>query len=418
MTDIQSPSRPYTYAASDAAFARAAKVIPGGVYGHLSPTEGMHIPRSAFPKFSSHAQGTRFWDLDGNEFIDYMCGYGPNVLGYGDPDVAAAADVQARKEDTVSVPSVALVDFAEVMVDTVANADWAFFAKNGGDVTTLAIMTARAATARRRIVFFSGYYHGVDPWAQKLDYPGVLPQDVGGNIEVKWNDIDSLRETFAEHRGEIAALIAQPYQHGNFADNELPASGFWAAVRALCDEHGVVLIVDDVRAGFRLDLAGSDHHYGFSADLICFCKAIANGYNVSALCGRESLRSAVSSITYTGSYWMSAVPFAAGMATIAKLKELDAPALFRELGTSLTEGLVDVAAGHGLTLVASGEPALFYLRIADDPSLMLHQRWIAECVRRGVFLTSHHNHFINAALTSDDIVRTLEVADEAFGAIV
>ncbi|QTI69151.1 aminotransferase class III-fold pyridoxal phosphate-dependent enzyme [Gordonia polyisoprenivorans] len=418
MTDIQSPSRSYTYAASDAAFARAAKVIPGGVYGHLSPTEGMHIPRSAFPKFSSHAQGTRFWDLDGNEFIDYMCGYGPNVLGYGDPDVAAAADVQARKEDTVSVPSVALVDFAEVMVDTVASADWAFFAKNGGDVTTLAIMTARAATARRRIVFFSGYYHGVDPWAQKLDYPGVLPQDVGGNIEVKWNDIDSLRETFAEHRGEIAALIAQPYQHGNFADNELPAPGFWAAVRALCDEHGVVLIVDDVRAGFRLDLAGSDHHYGFSADLICFCKAIANGYNVSALCGRESLRSAVSSITYTGSYWMSAVPFAAGMATIAKLKELDAPALFRELGTSLTQGLVDVAAGHGLTLVASGEPALFYLRIADDPSLMLHQRWIAECVRRGVFLTSHHNHFINAALTSDDIVRTLEVADEAFGAIV
>ncbi|HCS56994.1 MAG TPA: glutamate-1-semialdehyde 2,1-aminomutase [Gordonia polyisoprenivorans] len=418
MTDIQSPSRPYTYAASDAAFARAAKVIPGGVYGHLSPTEGMHIPRSAFPKFSSHAQGTRFWDLDGNEFIDYMCGYGPNVLGYGDPDVAAAADVQARKEDTASVPSVALVDFAEVMVDTVASADWAFFAKNGGDVTTLAIMTARAATARRRIVFFSGYYHGVDPWAQKLDYPGVLPQDVGGNIEVKWNDIDSLRETFAEHRGEIAALIAQPYQHGNFADNELPVPGFWAAVRALCDEHGVVLIVDDVRAGFRLDLAGSDHHYGFSADLICFCKAIANGYNVSALCGRESLRSAVSSITYTGSYWMSAVPFAAGMATIAKLKELDAPALFRELGTSLTEGLVDVAAGHGLTLVASGEPALFYLRIADDPSLMLHQRWIAECVRRGVFLTSHHNHFINAALTSDDIVRTLEVADEAFDAIV
>ena len=418
MTDIQSPSRPYTYAASDAAFARAAKVIPGGVYGHLSPTEGMHIPRSAFPKFSSHAQGTRFWDLDGNEFIDYMCGYGPNVLGYGDPDVAAAADVQARKEDTASVPSVALVDFAEVMVDTVASADWAFFAKNGGDVTTLAIMTARAATARRRIVFFSGYYHGVDPWAQKLDYPGVLPQDVGGNIEVKWNDIDSLRETFAEHRGEIAALIAQPYQHGNFADNELPVPGFWAAVRALCDEHGVVLIVDDVRAGFRLDLAGSDHHYGFSADLICFCKAIANGYNVSALCGRESLRSAVSSITYTGSYWMSAVPFAAGMATIAKLKELDAPALFRELGTSLTEGLVDVAAGHGLTLVASGEPALFYLRIADDPSLMLHQRWIAECVRRGVFLTSHHNHFINAALTSDDIVRTLEVADEAVGAIV
>lgn len=418
MTNIESPTTVYTYEASDAAFERASKVIPGGIYGHLSPTEGMHIPRSAFPKFSERASGTRFWDLDGNEFIDYMCGYGPNVLGYGDPDVAAAAHAQAGKEDTVSVPSVKLVEFAELMVDTVASADWAFFAKNGGDVTTLAIMTARAATARRRIVFFSGYYHGVDPWAQKLDYPGVLPQDVSGNIEVPWNDIEALRTVLREHPGEIAALIAQPYQHGNFNDNALPAPGFWAAVRRLCDEHGVVLIVDDVRAGFRLDLAGSDHHYGFKADLICFCKAIANGYNVSALCGQDSLRSAVSSVTYTGSYWMSAIPFAAGMATITKLKELDAPALFRELGTTLTDGLVEVAAHHGLTLVASGEPALFYLRIADDPSLMLHQRWIAECVRRGVFLTSHHNHFINAALTRDDITRTLEVADEAFRAIV
>ncbi|WP_300593111.1 aminotransferase class III-fold pyridoxal phosphate-dependent enzyme, partial [Microbacterium sp.] len=352
------------------------------------------------------------------EFIDYMCGYGPNVLGYGDPDVAAAARAQAAKEDVVSIPSSIMVDFAELLVDTVASADWAFFAKNGGDATTLAIMTARAATGRRRIVFIEGYYHGVAPWTQKLDYPGVLDTDVQGNIEVPWNDVAAMRRVFTEHRGEIAALIAQPYKHGNFFDNELPAQGYWRQVRALCDEFGVVLICDDVRAGWRLDLAGSDHFYGFEADLICFCKAIANGYNVSALCGKDSLKEAVSSITYTGSYWMSAVPFAAGIATISKLKTLDAPRLFRELGTFLTTGLVDVAASHDLTLVASGEPALFYLRLADDPSLMLHQRWIAECVRRGVFLTSHHNHFINAALTESDIARTLDVADEAFRVIL
>ncbi|MGV9859715.1 aminotransferase class III-fold pyridoxal phosphate-dependent enzyme [Gordonia sp. NPDC003425] len=402
------------YAKSNAMFDRAVKVIPGGIYGHLGPSEGCYIPRSAYPLFSDRAEGTRFWDLDGNEFIDYMCGYGPNVLGYRDPDVDAAAAAQAGREDVVSIPGATMVELGELLTDTVASADWAFFAKNGGDVTTLAIMTARAATGRQRIVFFDGYYHGVDPWTQKLDYPGVLPQDVAGNIEVPWNDIDSLRKTFSDHRGEIAALIAQPYKHGNFVDNELPADGYWQAVRALCDEHHVVLICDDVRAGWRLDLAGSDHHYGFSADLICFCKAIANGYNVSALCGRESLRESVSSITYTGSYWMSAVPFAAAIATITKLKQIDAPALFRRLGTTLTDGLVEVAAHNGFHLVASGEPALFYLRIADDDTLMLHQEWIAECVRRGVFLTSHHNHFINAALTDTDITRTLEVADEAF----
>ncbi|MDR6200263.1 glutamate-1-semialdehyde 2,1-aminomutase [Microbacterium sp. SORGH_AS428] len=407
----------YSYTKSNEAFARAVKVIPGGVPGHLGPSEGCFIPRSAYPLFSERAEGTRFWDVDGNEYIDYMCGYGPNVLGYGDADVAAAAQAQARKEDVVSLPSTTMIDLAELLVDTVASADWAFFAKNGGDTTTLAIMTARAATGRRRIVFIEGYYHGVAPWTQKLDYPGVLDTDVQGNIEVPWNDIEAMRRVFTEHRGEIAALIAQPYKHGNFFDNALPARGYWQAVRRLCDEHGVVLVVDDVRAGWRLDLAGSDHFYGFEADLICFCKAIANGYNMSALCGKDSLREAVSSITYTGSYWMSAVPFAAGIATIEKLKAIDAPALFRELGTTLTTGLTEVAASHGRTLVSSGEPALFYLRLADDESLMLHQRWIAECVQRGAFFSSHHNHFINAALTSADITRTLEIADEAFRAI-
>ncbi|MGN2638470.1 aminotransferase class III-fold pyridoxal phosphate-dependent enzyme [Nocardia takedensis] len=228
-----------------------------------------------------------------------------------------------------------MVDFAELLVDTVAGADWAFFAKNGGDVTTLAIMTARAATGRRGIVFIEGYYHGVAPWTQKLDYPGVLEQDVAGNIQVQWNDLEALRTVFTEHRGAIAALIAQPYQHRNFGDNIAPAVGYWQGVRKLCDEFGVVLIVDDVRAGFRLDMAGSDHYFGFRADLICFCKAIANGYNVSALCGADSLREAVSSITYTGSYWMSAVPFAAGIATIEKLRRIDGPRMFRELGAEL-----------------------------------------------------------------------------------
>ncbi|MFC9473009.1 aminotransferase class III-fold pyridoxal phosphate-dependent enzyme [Nocardia sp. NPDC056952] len=407
----------YEYARSAAAFQRATRVIPGGIHGHQGPRDGCYIPRSAYPLFSARAEGTRFWDLDGNEFIDYMCGYGPNVLGYGDTDVRAAARAQAELGDVVTIPTTTMVDFAELLVDTVASADWTFFAKNGGDVTTLAIMTARAATGRRGLVFIQGYYHGVAPWTQKLDYPGVLEQDVAGNIELPWNDLGALRETFSTHRGEIAALIAQPYQHHNFADNVLPVADYWKGVRRLCDEFGVVLIVDDVRAGFRLDLAGSDHYYGFQADLICFCKAIANGYNVSALCGRDSLREAVSSITFTGSYWLSAVPFAAGIATLTKLREIDGPALFRRLGTRLTDGLVDVAATHGFRLVASGEPALFYLRLADDDSLMLHQRWIAECVRRGVFLTSHHNHFINAALTDSDIDKTLDVADAAFRAI-
>ncbi|WP_159808783.1 aminotransferase class III-fold pyridoxal phosphate-dependent enzyme [Cellulomonas citrea] len=407
----------YTYEASRAAMDRALAVVPSGIYGHQGPSEGCYVPVTSFPLFSARAEGTRFWDLDGNEFIDYMCGYGPNVLGYRDKDVDAAAAKQASLEDVVTIPSRTMVDFAEKLVDTVASADWAFFAKNGGDTTTLAVMTARAATHRKKIVFVSGYYHGVAPWAQKLDYPGVLEEDVANNLVVPWNDVAAVEKVFSENRGEVAAFIAQPYMHGNFVDNELPAAGYWQGIRRLCDQYGVVLIVDDVRAGWRLDLAGSDHHYGFEADLICFCKAIANGYNVSALCGKAALKDAVSSLTYTGSYWMSAVPFAAGIATIDKLAKIDGPALFADLGTRLTTGLVSAAADHGLHLVASGEPALFYLRLADDSSLLLHQEWVAQMMQRGIFLTSHHNHFINASLTYEDIARTVEIAHEAFGVV-
>lgn len=375
------------------------------------------IPVEAFPMYCDHAQGSYFWDIDGNRFIDYMCAYGPNVLGYNDPDVDEAARRQMEKGNCTTTPSPVMIDFAELLVDTVKSADWAFFAKNGNDVTSLAILAARAYTHRKKIVFFKGYYHGVSPWSQKIDYPGILPEEVCNNIYVAWNDIDALKEAFANHKGEIAAVISQPYMHGNFADNELPADGFWQQVRALCSAEEAVLILDDVRAGFRLDLQGSDHYFGFEADLICFCKALANGYNVSALCGKDFLKNTVSGLTYTGSYWMSAVPFAAGIACIEKMKRLNLPALLREKGKKLTDGLARIAAEEGFHLAVSGAPALFYLRTADDDSLMLHQAYIAQMVRRGVFMTNHHNHFINAALSDADIEYTWEAAKEAFRAV-
>lgn len=402
------------YDKSRAMFERATKVIPSGVYGHLGPAEGCMVPISSFPLFSEKAQGSYFWDVDGNKFIDYMCAYGPNVLGYCDKDVDAAAVKQSEIGNCITSPSYKMVELAELMVDTVASADWAFFAKNGGDVTSLAVMTARAATHRKKVVFAKGFYHGVAPWTQKIDYPGVLPEDVANNIYMPWNDFEAFEKVVNENENEIAAYIATPYMHGNFIDNELPAEGYWQKVRKLCTEKGIILIIDDVRCGFRLDLAGSDHHYGFEADLICFCKAIANGWNVSALCGKEFLKNVVSGITYTGSYWMSAVPFAAGVACINKLKAIDAPKLFREKGVKVSEGLKAAAANNGFDLVVSGEPALFYLRIANDDSLFIHQDWVQECVRRGIFITSHHNHFINASLSDEDINRTIEVAEEAF----
>ncbi|MDR2686262.1 MAG: aminotransferase class III-fold pyridoxal phosphate-dependent enzyme [Oscillospiraceae bacterium] len=404
----------YKHDKSRAWFDRAVKVIPSGVYGHLGPAEGNFIPVTKWPLLGDRAQGAYFWDVDGNKYIDYMCAYGPNVLGYNDPDVDAAAMEQAKIGNCVTSPSYKMVELAELMVDTVKSADWAFFAKNGGDTTTAAIMCARAHTHKKKIVFVSGFYHGVAPWTQKVDYPGVVPEDVANNLYIPWNDTAALERVIAENHNEIAAFISTPYMHGNYLDNALPADGYWKKVRELCTKHGIVLIVDDVRCGFRLSLAGSDAFYGFEADLICFCKAIANGWNVSCLCGKEAFKSAMSALSYTGSYWMSAVPFAAGIANIHKMRSLDLPAILREKALKVTGGLKAAAANNGFDLAVSGEPALFYLRIANDDSLFLHQEWVAEMVSRGIFITGHHNHFLCWALSDEDIALTMEVADEAF----
>ena len=407
----------YKYDKSRETFQRAVKVIPSGVYGHLGPAEGCFIPIEAYPMFCSKAQGAYFYDLDGNKFIDYMCAYGPNILGYNDPDVDEAAMKQLKDGNCTSSPFPIMIDLADLLVDTVASADWAFFAKNGNDVTSISVMAARAYTKRKKIVFFKGYYHGISPWTQKIDYAGIIEEDVINNIYVKWNDYDELAQVFEDNKGEIAAVIGQPYMHGNFADNEMPKDGFWNKVRKLCTDNGTVLIIDDVRAGFRLDIAGSDHYFGFEADMICFCKALANGYNISALCGKDFLKNTISSMSVTGSYWLSAVPIAAAIACIQKMKKLNLTKLLFEKGEKLADGLKKTATKYGYDLHISGAPTLFYLRIADDPSLVLHQRWIAECVRRGVFFASHHNHFLNYALSDADIAETIEIVDDAFKAV-
>ena len=407
----------YNHDKSRELFNRATKVIPSGIYGHLGPAEGLFIPVSKWPLFAEKAKGSYMWDVDGNKYIDYMCAYGPNVLGYCDPDVDAAAMKQMKLGNCTTTPGKVMVECAELLVDTVNTADWAFFMKNGNDATQGAVMCARAYTHRKKVIMFKGYYHGVSPWCMKKDYPGVLEEDVANNIIIPWNDIPALEKTIAENKNQIACLIAQPYDHGNFSDNAFPAEGFWPKVREICTANDIVLIVDDVRAGFRLDLAGSDHYFGFEADLICFCKALANGYNMSCVCGKEFLKSSMSGLSYTGSYWLSAVPFAACIACVNKMKKLDTPKMFLEKGTKLTEGLKAAGKEHGFDLVASGAPALFYLRIANDDSLVLHQEWIAEMVSRGIFLASHHNHFINASLTDEDIKHTIEVAEECFGIV-
>lgn len=407
----------YRHPTSRELFTRALKVVPAGIYGHLGPSEGCYIPVSAYPFYAARAQGAYIWDVDGNRYIDYMCAYGPNILGYGDPEVDAAARAQMDTGNCTTLPTARMVELAELLVDTIDGADWAFFAKNGGDTTSLALMIARAATGRDKVILFDGHYHGVAPWTQRLGHPGITAADVANNLYATWGDLPGLERLIAENKGRIAALLATPYHHPVFQDNALPDPVWWPAVRKLCTDNGIVLAIDDVRAGFRLDNRGSAAHYGFQPDLQCYCKALANGWNVSAMVGVDSLRAAAGSVMYTGSYWLSAIPFAAALATIRRLREVDGPTRMLQLGRSLTDGLRAAGAEHGFDLRISGETSMWYMRITDDDDLRLHQEWVAECVRRGVFFTSHHNLFMNLAMTDADIAHTVEIAHEAFGVV-
>lgn len=407
----------YRYEKNRALFDRAVKVIPSGIPGHLGPVLSQFIPVEAFPFYSKRAKGSYFWDYDGNRFIDYMCAYGPNVLGYNDPVVEAAARSQMENGNCMPLPAAAQVELAEILVDTIDGADWAFFAKNGNDVTSLAVMTARAATGRSKLVLVKGGYHGVAPWTQAAGHAGLTPEDTVNNLFVTWNDFEELEKTFNEHQGEIACFMATPYHHPVFTTNELPADGYWQKVRKLCDEHGVVLAIDDVRCGFRLDLAGSSKFFGFEPDLACYCKALGNGYPISALVGRDALRGAVADVFYTGSYWSSAAPMAAAKATIEELKRLDGANMMLERGKKLTDGLVAAASHHGVRLKVSGMSSMFYMEILNDDSLWMMQDFTAACALRGVFFTSHHNHFTNCSLSEDDIAETISVAERAFDAV-
>lgn len=412
----------YTYPTSAALFERATAVIPGGVYGHLGPAEGCYMPISSFPLFTDRAEGAYIYDVDGNRFIDYMCGYGPNILGYRDPDVDAAADAQAQRANCTSNPTPLLVELAELMVETIAMADWSFFAKNGGDATAFALMIARAATGRDKVVLSRGGYHGVQPWTQAFGNAGITEADLSNNLYMDFGDVAEFERLVAEHPGQIACFMSTPYHHPVFDDNRTPPPGYWQQIRRICDREGIVLAIDDVRCGFRLDVAGSDHYYGFKADLMCFCKALANGHNISAVCGVDALKDATASVMYTGSYWMSAVPMAAALACITKMREIDSAKICLDRGRAVTSVLQQAATANGFDLRVTGEPSMWFMRTASldgviDNDLLLHQAFVSECVRRGAFFTNHHNLFTCTALSDDDIALTGEIADDAYKAV-
>ncbi|MGO9603008.1 MAG: aspartate aminotransferase family protein [Candidatus Binataceae bacterium] len=406
--------KPYTFDKSNALMERARKVVPGGIHGHQNP---IVLTKGAFPSFFARGEGSHVWDVDGNEYIDYMCSYGPIVLGHRHPKVEEAARRQSELGNCFNAPSPLWVELAEYLVSITPCADWTVFAKNGSDVCTWATEVARHATGRRKIAMCAGAYHGTHAWCTPAP-GGVTPEDRANILYFQFNDLESLRNIVDENDGEIAGLILSPFKHDAGHDSELPVEGFLSGVRDLCDRNGIVFILDDVRAGFRLHMGGSGELFGVRPDLTTYCKAIANGYPLSACLGRDTLKQAAQEVFFTGSYFTSAVPMAAALACLKELQAAGGIEKMRIIGEKLRDGLLAQARAAGFEVTYSGPPAMPYMSFKND--LGRHDRmkvFAGECSRNGVYLAPRHNWFISAAHTEDDVKQTLDVTERAFAVV-
>lgn len=394
----------YSFEKSKALFERASQVIPGGIYGHTSPAAT--VP-GAFPYFAKNADGCRYTDVDGNEYIDFMCGYGPIYLGYKHPEVdAAAAEAQATG-DCFNHPTEYSVQLAEKLVEQIDGADWAVFGKNGSDMTSWAIRVAREFTGRKRVAKITHAYHGIDPWCVP-GFGGVIMEDRSQIDEFEWNHLLSLEKLADKSGSDLAAIIITPFHHPAFEDSALPTPEFIEAIHRICAEYDILLILDDVRCGFRLHEHGSHVKYGMQPDLICYSKALGNGYPISACVGAAKFKIAASKTFLTGSFWNAAVPMAAALKTLEiaerdqVIKQLDIQ------GQRLIDGMLEIGRTHGVELEASGPPAIPYIRVANDSAFHQQQILCSAAIQHGLYLHPHHNWFLCAAHTAEVIDETLD----------
>jgi glutamate-1-semialdehyde 2,1-aminomutase len=388
---------------------RAEAVIPGGMYGH----QAIGLLPDDYPQFFSRGEGARLWDADGRELLDFMCAYGPNLFGYGHPGINAAFVRQMEIGDTLTGPTAVMVELAEVFTRMVSHADWAMFCKNGTDATSMAMVTARAHTRKKTIVLAKGAYHGAAPWCTPRRV-GTTPEDKANQIFCDYNDVASLEAAVAAAGDDLAAIFAAPLKHDTFIDQVLPDPVYAARARALADENGALLVVDDVRAGLRIARDCSWSAVGVEPDLSTWGKCFANGHAISALLGNNKARTAASKIFVTGSFWYQAAPMAAALETLRLVREGDYLERINGLGNRLRDGLAERANAAGFGLRQTGPVTMPLFLFDDDPDLRKGYCWSSAMLERGVYVHPYHNMFLCSAMTEADIDQALDAAEGAF----
>jgi glutamate-1-semialdehyde aminotransferase/spore coat polysaccharide biosynthesis protein SpsF (cytidylyltransferase family)/predicted dehydrogenase len=388
---------------SKAWFERAGKVIPGSAQT-FSKGANQHV-RGVAPMFLATGNGCRVWDVDGNEYIDYIQGLLPNILGYAHEGVNAAVSEQLAQGHSFSLPHPLEVELAERLTRLIPCAEKVRFGKNGSDATSGAVRAARAHTGREHIACCG--YHGWQDW-----YIGSTTRNAGVPQAVcalthpfLYNDLTSLEKLLSEHRGEFAAVIMEPV---NFWP---PAPGFLEGVKTLAQQHGALLIFDEICSGFHFGLGGAQKKFGVTPDLACFGKAMGNGFPIACVVGRADVMKVFEDIFFSFTFGGEVASMAAALAVLDFLETSDALPRMGANGRVLQEGLNTLAKEAGLEerIKCIGYPFWSLIKFLDangKDSLLVRSLFTQECVKRGVLLLATHN--LTAAHDSLAIEQTLK----------
>lgn len=421
---------------SEALFERAKKVLPGGVNSPVRAYRAVGLT----PRFITRADGAYIWDEDGNKYIDYVCSWGPMILGHNHPIIREAVERAVKDGLSFGASTRREVEIAELMVRMVPNIEMVRMVNSGTEAVMSALRLARGATGRDKLMKFEGCYHGhSDSMLVKAGSSAVaeegrpssagVPADVAKDtLTARYNDLDSVRELFARYPGQIACVIVEPVAANMGVVG--PQPGFLEGLRAICDKEGALLLFDEVITGFRLARGGAQEFFGVRADLVTFGKIIGGGMPVGAYCGSRALMEQVAPcgpVYQAGTLSGNPVAMAAGLAQLTYLNEH--PEVYETIAKKadrLADGMRQAAerAGAGVRINQVGSlVAPFFTpdRVesftdAAKSDLNKYAAYFEKMLARGVYLApaQFEAMFVSAAHSEEDLEHTIRAVGEVF----
>lgn len=397
------------YYQSEKMLERALKTIPLG--SQTFSKSLTQYPYGVSPYFLQKGSGSHVWDVDGNEYIDFINSLAAITLGYNDPDVTSAVRGQLEEGVIFSLPHPIEAQVAEKIVEMVPCAEMVRFGKNGSDATAGAIRVARAYTKRDHVAVCG--YHGWQDW-----YIGSTARNMGVPKSTQdlthtfiYNDIDSLHRIFEQYPNQVAAVIMEPM---NVVE---PENSFLENVKELTHKYRALLVFDETVTGFRYANGGAQEYFGVVPDLATFGKGLANGYPVSALAGKTEIMRLMEEIFFSFTFGGEALSLAAALATMTKLQEQPVIKTLRDQGKKIIDGVREKIGTHEINhiLSVSGNPTWSFIIIKDVAPYSMWEiktLFLQEMYARGILTVGSHN--MSYAHSNSDIDRILTVYDEVF----